>query len=264
MLVFTGHRSHSVLPQVERPVVAQEAFASPPDVTREAVLANIDTLLSKLSPTQPFGGEPRARSPLEVPDRQRRDELFRRMDYNGNGGLSLAEIDKAVIELFPEYDHKPSLMRAYKAADVSGDGFIERREFKKLLHYLVYFNNVWHLFEQVDANGDRRLDLSEFKRGCAVVGVGGLSEAELVAEFDQIDENQGGYVLFDEFCRWCVIRHHGEETGEAEGMRASKEVAAATQADEQPSEGRSKLVAPVTESVRAEAVPAPQGSSASR
>jgi hypothetical protein len=33
------------------------------------------------------------------------------MDYNGNGGLSLAEIDKAVIELHPAYNHKPSLMR---------------------------------------------------------------------------------------------------------------------------------------------------------
>jgi hypothetical protein len=41
---------------------------------------------------------------------------------------------------------------------VTGDGFIQRKEFKKLLHYLVYFNNVWHLFEQIDSNGDRRLD----------------------------------------------------------------------------------------------------------
>eukprot|EP01043_Picozoa_sp_COSAG02_P093628 COSAG02_NODE_30130_length_556_cov_1.757112_1_plen_44_part_10 len=41
----------------------------------------------------------------------------------------------------PDFDHKPALMRAYHAADVSHDGFIERSEFKNLLKYLVYFNN---------------------------------------------------------------------------------------------------------------------------
>jgi hypothetical protein len=44
------------------------------------------------------------------------------------------------------------LCRAYKAADVSGDGFIGRLEFRRLLHYIVYFNNLWHLFAQVVAS----------------------------------------------------------------------------------------------------------------
>ena len=52
------------------------------------------------------------------------DSVFQRWDNNGNGGLSLAEIDKAVVQLYPGYDHKPALMRAYKAADRNGDGFV--------------------------------------------------------------------------------------------------------------------------------------------
>ena len=32
---------------------------------------------------------------LTMPDKKRREGLFREMDVNGNGGLSLAEIDKA-------------------------------------------------------------------------------------------------------------------------------------------------------------------------
>jgi hypothetical protein len=28
---------------------------------------------------------------------------------NGNGGLSLAEIDKAMVAGYPEYDHTPTL-----------------------------------------------------------------------------------------------------------------------------------------------------------
>ena len=33
-------------------------------------------------------------------------------------------------------------MRAYKAADVDGNGFITRKEFRLLLEYLVFFNKV--------------------------------------------------------------------------------------------------------------------------
>ena len=61
---------------------------------------------------------------LEGIDDKAARELFDRMDSNGNGGLSLAEIDKAIIELYPAHNHKPSLLRAYKAADRNGDGFV--------------------------------------------------------------------------------------------------------------------------------------------
>ena len=63
-------------------------------------------------------------TPLVAPTKAEREKLFKRMDYNGNGALSLAEIDKAVLELYPGFDNKPALMRAYKAADVSADGFV--------------------------------------------------------------------------------------------------------------------------------------------
>ena len=66
---------------------------------------------------------------LALPDRAERHALFDRIDNNGNGALSLAEIDKAVVELWPQFDHKRALMRAYKAADSNGDGFIKRHEF---------------------------------------------------------------------------------------------------------------------------------------
>ena len=100
---------------------------------------------------------------------ERLDAVFVRWDVNGSAALSLAEIDKAVVELFPNYDHKPALMRAYKAADADADGRVGRAEFEKLLHYLIYFTDLWQQFDEIDADHDQRLDLGEFARASALV-----------------------------------------------------------------------------------------------
>ena len=36
-------------------------------------------------------------------------------------------------------------------------GLVGRREFRLLLKYLVYFNELWHKFEAIDTDSDRRL-----------------------------------------------------------------------------------------------------------
>lgn len=87
---------------------------------------------------------------MSIPDSEAADKLYRQIDHNGNGGLSLDEIDTHIVLLgrvlapnHPNFNNKPAILRAYKAADTSGDGFIGKDEFKKLLHYLVFFNNLW-------------------------------------------------------------------------------------------------------------------------
>lgn len=156
---------------------------------------------------------------LVVPSKQARNELFAALDVNGNGGLSLAEIDKGVVSgIFAKvlssdgcatgesFNHKPALMRAYHAADRSRDGFIQRSEFVKLLQYMVYFNNMWHKFEAIDSDHDRRLDLAEFAAGCKIVGLE-IRPEEAEAEFTRCDADGGGMILFGEFCAWCAARH---------------------------------------------------------
>ena len=216
-----------------------------------------------------------ARPQLVMPDHEARDVLFDSMDINGNGGLSLAEIDKAVVSGFlgaaaemhflvplsagalptvrssilttrlvlfcscvrtgkamhcPDFDHKPALMWAYQASDVSHDGFIQRSEFMKLLQYLVYFNNLWHKFEQIDDDHDRRLDVDEFVHGCRLLGIE-LSPKQARAEFKRCDADGGGIVLFGEFCKWAADRHIDADVAwmspsEAESARAAEEKAA--------------------------------------
>lgn len=46
------------------------------------------------------------------------DKAFEVFDFNRNGILSLAEIDKAVIETLPQFaKDKPAIMRTYHAID---------------------------------------------------------------------------------------------------------------------------------------------------
>ena len=74
---------------------------------------------------------------------------LRRLDFNGNNVVSLAEIDKMVVEMvaggsWPEWlNNKPALMRAYRLADSDGDGLVSKREFSGLLRYILYFNELW-------------------------------------------------------------------------------------------------------------------------
>lgn len=56
---------------------------------------------------------------------------------------------------------------------------------------------------------DRRLDLGEFEQASALVGHR-LSAREAEAEFAAMDEDGGGFVLFDEFCVWCAQHTHPE------------------------------------------------------
>ncbi|CAG8617962.1 4427_t:CDS:2 [Ambispora leptoticha] len=132
-------------------------------------------------------------------------KIFEIFDYNGNGILSLAEIDRAVIELYPQMaNDKPAIMRAYKAADTSKDGFIDFQEFGRLIDLLFYYDELYKLFSQLDLNHDRRISFDEFKKGHKLMGIHARTKKELKAAFDAIDTNLGGYILFEEFCIYAA------------------------------------------------------------
>jgi Ca2+-binding EF-hand superfamily protein len=165
-------------------------------------------------PAASRGGGPALRALARLGASARRS-AFNQWDVNGNGGLSLAEIDKAMVAGYPEYDNKPALMRAYKAADQDGNGFITRREFKKLLHFIGYFTDLWDTFEGMDKEGDRRLTLAEFAAASARVGHE-ASAAELSRDFGRLDRSGVGAVLFEDFCGWCAHRHVGTDFADSD------------------------------------------------
>jgi Ca2+-binding EF-hand superfamily protein len=119
-------------------------------------------------------------------------------DSHPNGMLSLAEIDLALRYHSPEiYKEKAAIMRAYKASDTSKDGFITKEEFPAFVDLLMEYHKLFKLFAQLDTNRDKRISLIEFKKDHELLGV---TCKDYKAEFDRIDTNHGGWILFDEFC----------------------------------------------------------------
>jgi len=142
-------------------------------------------------------------------DKAQLSKLWRKMDFNGNNIVDLAEIDKFVVDEYPVLNHKPALMRAYKATTKAGDGddWVQKNEFKMLLGNIFYFNKLFWMFEKVDADADRRMDYPEFKKLLSITGaMTKMSDAQAQADFKRIDTNNGGIVLFDEFCAYFTSK----------------------------------------------------------
>lgn len=164
----------------------------------------------------------------------KRNEIFDRFDPNGNGYLSLAECDKGMSELENWSDiPKPVLLRAFMAAKgvaqqhgnndtEAGESFVERSEFRLFLVYLERYKELWDVFASLDtgdsdgndSHADRRIDENEFARGVETIQSkwGVTIDSDPAIEFQRIDTNQGGKILFDEFSAWAMPYVLNKET----------------------------------------------------
>ena len=158
-----------------------------------------------------------AKLPTAKADKAKRKALFRQFDPNGNGILSLAEVDKAVrdvLKIDAIFDAKPAIMRAFQMAKNSqkskrgktGDDYIELREFRFFLLSLRQYFEYYEAFSRIDSSKDKKIDMLEFKTAQPKIEewVGKFDAEE---EFKKIDANGGGYILFDEFCKWAITKN---------------------------------------------------------
>eukprot|EP00037_Helgoeca_nana_P019876 m.195482 g.195482 ORF g.195482 m.195482 type:complete len:363 (+) comp25034_c1_seq16:4192-5280(+) len=129
-------------------------------------------------------------------------QVFKAMDPNGNRVLSVAEAHKYMQETWPEFDAQRMLIRAHSAADTDGTGFITFIEFRKFLKYVLFFDDLYDKFQELDTDADHRLSEAEFVKGCELVG--GDKIEDPAAAFHAMDQNAGGVVLFDEFSVWIA------------------------------------------------------------
>ncbi|KAL3686935.1 hypothetical protein R1sor_013244 [Riccia sorocarpa] len=143
-----------------------------------------------------------------------RSKLFKQFDPNGNGYLSLSEVDKGirdVLGLEELFEAKPAIIRAFNAAKSAGksksklgDDFVERSEFRLILLYLRQYFELFEMFETVDTSNDRKISREEFDSGLDKLKNWGLTVSDPEASFNQIDTNQGGSILFAEFADWAL------------------------------------------------------------
>lgn len=146
----------------------------------------------------------------------KRSKLFDQFDPNGNGYLSLAEVDKGVRDVLcleGVYNCKPAIMRAFNAAKGSGKtkaslgaDYVERCEFRLILLYLRQYFELYQMFDAIDSSDDRKISKEEFGSALDKLKEWGLSIADRDTEFAKIDTNGGGVVLFDEFADWALKR----------------------------------------------------------
>lgn len=148
-------------------------------------------------------------------EKAKRDELFKLFDPNGNGYLSLAEVDKGVrdiLQIDSLFNCKPALMRAFQAAKnfttngraPLGADYVTRSEFRILLLYLKRYFELFQMFDLVDSGADRRVDYYEFERAVNSLKDWGIQVSNPRGEFNSIDRNHGGQLLFDEFAAWAL------------------------------------------------------------
>ncbi|KAG9392126.1 EF-hand domain pair [Carpediemonas membranifera] len=159
--------------------------------------------------------EDEIRSLINEGGREKALELWNQFDYNGSGQLSLAEIDKQITEQYPLLNNTDALIRAfyfttvgrmdteaYKKAN-GEDAYVQLNEFMKLLRNIFYFNKLWSVFDDIDTDDDRRVTEDEFVAGVDKAGLD-LSSEDARAKFKEIDTNNGGVILFDEFVQFVA------------------------------------------------------------
>lgn len=182
-------------------------------------------------------------STLSIPDPQYIDEMFLRLDTAGQNQLSLSEVAQGVQELWPDFDDAPALMRAWRAADTTGDGWIRATEFHSLLGYLAFFHHRWPLFNKLDEEHDGKIPIATIKEHCGALGLASprgsaVAAAEHLFAFAELDPHDKGWVAFEEFCSFAARLHAvapsakqaWPDAGDSEAQRASPQSPAQTQA----------------------------------
>jgi hypothetical protein len=135
---------------------------------------------------------------------------------NGNGHLSLAEVDRAIqqsLNCEQLFNVKPVLIRAFNAAkNVGGNqtgvmaDFVQYKEFRTLLSYLRQYFEFWVMFDRIDTSDDRRISFEEFQQAVEMVQKWGVTITDPRETFEEIDQDGHGMILFDEFANWCIVK----------------------------------------------------------
>ena len=150
-------------------------------------------------------------------DRAKRREIWKSMDMNGNGFISLAEFDRGIRDVLniPEiFKQKKVIIRAFTSAKnkikgkakQSGD-YVEWLEFRYILIYLRQYLEYYAMFCRMDTSDDFKINFDEFKKGIPMMEKCGVKIKNPKDEFEKIDKNKSGNIMFDEFAEFAIKKN---------------------------------------------------------
>jgi hypothetical protein len=172
--------------------------------------------------------------PADHDQKQKRGDIFKAMDGNGNGYVSLAEFDdwfnratcarerlhglkpvEGKSTLFPYA--RPSLIRAFSLAkgaappiaseqrqsDFNEDDYVTNTEVALLMMGLQYCLKIFRVFDAVDRSHDRRLDRREWDLKLGHINhqlslLGYKGHVISSTDFNKVDKDEGGMILLSE------------------------------------------------------------------
>ena len=162
---------------------------------------------------------------VDPAQKRKRDEMWNGFDVNGNGLLSLAEVDKGLRDVLQLGDNlfmaKKAIIRAFQkaknAVKIKGKhsaDYVNRCEFRLLLKYLWEYFLLYNAFMALEDDGDLRLSKEEFIKNNDLIEsiVGPITELD--KEWALMKPGVNGHVLFENFCQWAYDRDQGGEIDE--------------------------------------------------
>ena len=152
-----------------------------------------------------------------VQDRAERRKLWKAIDMNGNGYVSLAEFDRGIYDVLglPQiFKTKKVIFQAFTSAKNKVKGktkqskdYVEWLEFRYILVYLRQYFEYYVMFCRIDTSDDFKINLAEFKKALPTLEKWGVKITDPNAEFKSIDKNNTGNILFDEFCQYAIKKN---------------------------------------------------------
>ena len=144
-----------------------------------------------------------------------RIKLYNNIDVNSNGSLSINEIFVVISHKINYHNSnlKSAVFKAFETIRLlrdeksklnCEDHFLIFREFRKFLVYLRQYFEYYLMFEAIDSNDTRKVDIYEFEAALPFIKKWGHEIFDVKKSFKEIDDNESGIITFDEFCFWAI------------------------------------------------------------
>lgn len=153
------------------------------------------------------------------------DAVFDAIDTNGNGTLSMQELEEGVLSLVSDDDG--ALSKVQDLLALGND--VMRTSMRQMADKLSgQASRVIDLFKKWDVNGDGSISKREFARAMPMLGLSGHTSSEIDSLFSSFDPDLSGEITFRELYK--MLRHNPNEY--AHGEIAVKEKAAPVKVEE--------------------------------